>query len=219
MIDTTISISGVSIHEPMTVFTDLLIAAFAIAFYFQLKNKEDAITRDWSYFFLFLGLSTFFGACSHAFFAVHEGWRYKSFWLPMQIINGFGIYFAQQATFRTALENSTNRTKWKWSYMIQLAAFIIALLWIQKYIVTIIENAIGLIPVMILHYQHKRSFSRMIANGIAISFITAFVNLGKLSLHAYFNYNDIAHVFILISLYVIYKGVRMRPAHDEKALA
>lgn len=219
MIDTTISISGVSIHEPMTVLTDLLIAALAIAFYFQLKNKIDAITRNWSYFFLFLGLSTFMGACSHAFFAVHEGCSYKSFWLPMQILNGVAVYFAQQATFSTALERSTNKSKWKWSYVIQLVMFIGTLLWIQRYIVTIIENAIGLIPVMILHYQYKRPFARMIANGIAISFITAFVNMSKLSLHACFNYNDIAHVFIMISLYVMYKGVRMRTISAEEVIA
>jgi hypothetical protein len=210
MIDTTISISGVSIHEPMTVLTDVLIAALAITFYFQLKNKTDAITRNWSYFFLFLGLSTFTGACSHAFFAVHDGWQYKSFWLPMQLINGIAVYCAQQATLVSALQNSANKIKWKWSYVIQLVVFIIVLLRVQKYIVTIIENAIGLIPIMALHYQYKRPFSKMIANGIAISFITAFVNLSKLSLHAYFNYNDMAHVFIMISLYVMYRGVRMR---------
>lgn len=219
MIDTTISISGVSIHEPMTVLTDLLIAVLAITFYFQLKNKTDAITRNWSYFFLFLGISTISGSCSHAFFAVHDGWQYKSFWLPMQIINGIAIYFAQQATLSSILESSANKTKWKWSYVIQLIVFISALLWIQKYIVTIIENAIGLIPIMVLHYQYKRSFAKMIANGIAISFITAFVNLGKLSVHAYFNHNDIAHVFIMISLYVMYKGVRRRTISAEEVIA
>jgi hypothetical protein len=218
MTDTTISISGVSIHEPMTVFTDLLIAVLAITFYFQLKNKRDAITRNWSYFFLLLGLSTLTGSCSHAFFALHEGWSYKSFWLAMQVINGFAIYYAQQATLISALEGSAHKTTWKWSYLIQLIFFILALLYIQKYIVSIIENAIGLIPIMILHYQYKRSFAKMIANGIAISFITAFVNLAKLSLHAYFNYNDIAHVFIMISLYVMYKGVRMRTISEEDVL-
>jgi hypothetical protein len=218
MTDTTISISGVSIHEPMTVLTDLFIAVFAITFYFQLKNKTDAVTRNWSYFFLFMGISTVTGSCSHAFFAVHEGGLYKSFWLPMQVINGFAIYSAQQATLISALEGSVHQTKWKHSYLIQLVVFILALFYIQKYMVSIIENAIGLIPIMILHYQYKRSYAKMIANGIAISFITAFVNLGKLSLHAYFNYNDIAHVFIMISLYVIYKGVRMRTISEEGIL-
>ncbi len=218
MTDTTISISGVAIHEPMTVLTDLMIAVLAISFYIQLKNKIDVTTRNWSYFFLFLGLSTFTGSCSHAFFAVHDGWQYNSFWLPMQVINGIAIYYAQQATLNSVLEESTTKTIWKWSYVVQFIVFIIALLQIQKYIVSIIENALGLIPIMILHYKYKRSFAKMIANGIAISFITALVNLSKLSLHAYFNYNDIAHVFIMISLYVMYKGVRMYTITAEESL-
>lgn len=209
MIDTTISISGVPIHEPMTVLTDLFIAVAAIAFYFRLKNKTDAASKNWSYFFLLMGISTLPGSCSHAFFAVHEGWQYKSLWLPMQVMNGIAIYYAQQATDLSVLENSDHRKKWKASYVIQLVIFLVALLCIQKYIVTIIENAVGLIPIMILHYKHKRPFATTIANGIAISFITAFINLGKLSLNAYFNYNDIAHVFIVISLYVMYRGVQM----------
>ncbi len=210
MIDTTITISGFPIHEPMTVFTDLIIACIAIIIYFRLKNSHDQTTMYWSYFFLFLGLATFIGSFSHALFAVHEGWRYKSFWLTMQVINAIGIYFAQQATLISVLQNSSSRNSWKWSYLIQLFAFVVALLIVQKYIVSIIENAVGLIPIMILHYKDRRPFAKTIASGIAVSFIPAFVHMAKLSIHDYFNYNDLAHVFIMISLYIIYRGVRLK---------
>lgn len=215
MTDTTITIGGMHIHEPMTVLTDFIIAAFALTYYFKLKKSNDVATTYWSYFFLFLGSATFTGAFSHAFFAIHEGWLYKSIWLPMQIINGVGIYFAQQATLVSVLEHSPHKKNWNRSYLIQLIAFIICLLLIQKYIVSIIENALALIPIMIIHYMDKRRFAKMIANGIAISFITAFVHLAKLSLHTYFNYNDLAHVFIMISLFVMYKGVKARGPEGE----
>lgn len=218
MTDTTITISGIAVHEPMTVFTDFIIAALAFTFYLRLKKSNDQTTVHWSYFFLFLGLATFTGAFSHAFFALHEGWQYKSIWLPMQIINGIGIYYAQQATLVSVLEHSSSKKVWKISYQVQLLIFIISLLWVQKYIVSIVENAVALIPIMILHYKDRRPFARMIANGIAVSFITAFVHMGKLSLHAYFNYNDLAHVFIMISLYVMYKGVKMKTAQVENVL-
>lgn len=210
MIDTSISIGGTRIYEPVTVLTDFMIALLAIYFYIQLKKHRDTTTTQWSYFFLFLGAATFAGALSHAFFELHEGWKYKSLWLPMQVINGIGIYFAQQATFSSVLQHSSNRFIWKRSYIIQLFCFIVVLMIVQKYIVSIIENAIGLIPVLIIHYKNKSPYAKMIAKGISISFITAIVHLSKLSLHAYFNYNDIAHVFIMISLYVMYKGVLKR---------
>ena len=210
MTDTTITISGVAVHEPMTVCTDFIIAALAISFYFRLRKSSDQTTTYWSFFFLLLGSATFTGAFSHAFFAIHEGWRYKSFWLSMQVINGVGIYYAQQATLVSVLQNTPARNKWKWSYRIQLILFIICLLLIQKYLVSIIENAVALIPIMILHYKDKRPFAKTIANGIAVSFITAFVHVGKLSLHDYFNYNDLAHVFIMISLYIMFRGVKSK---------
>ncbi|HSH65842.1 MAG TPA: hypothetical protein VLB84_08610 [Bacteroidia bacterium] len=216
MTDTTITISGIPIHEPMTVFTDFIIAALALTFYFQLKKSNDKTIINWGYFFLFLGIATFTGAFSHAFFAIHEGWQYKSIWLPMQIINGIGIYFAQRATFISVLQHSPYKKIWKTSYLIQLIAFIICLLLVQKYIVSIIENALALIPIMILHYKDKRPFAKRIANGIAISFITAFVHLAKLSLHDYFNYNNLAHVFIMISLFVMYKGVKLKLTEDPQ---
>ncbi|MDQ3046888.1 MAG: hypothetical protein M3R27_05015 [Bacteroidota bacterium] len=211
MTDTTIYLGTFPIHEPMTAFTDLIITFFGLLFFYRLrKASSDITTRSWSIFFLLIGISTFFGACAHGFFAVHDGWEYKSVWLPMQIINAVSLYYAQQATLHSVLNHSPSRNIWKWSYIIQLLIYIVCLMIFQKYIVTIIENAITLIPIMILHYRTKEKVagSRMIANGITVSFITAVIHGTKLSLHAYFNFNDLAHVFIFITLWMMYSGAK-----------
>jgi hypothetical protein len=216
MTDTTIQIGTISIHEPVTAFTDYIITILSLFFYFQLKKKStNRIIKYWGLFFGLLGMSTFFGACAHAFFQVHEGVAYKSFWLTMQIVNGFALYCAQQATLYSVLVNSKYVHRWKISYIIQLLLFIIALFCFQKYLVTIIANAVTLIPIMVLHFNSKvkESYQKKIAYGILISFITAIVHGLKFSLHDYFNYNDIAHVFIMISLFVMYKGA------TEKAIS
>ncbi|MGQ0827734.1 MAG: DUF6962 family protein [Bacteroidota bacterium] len=216
MVDTTIYIGDIAIHEPVTAFTDYIITVIGFYFYYQLRKKStNSVILNWSRFFGLLGLSTLLGGCSHAFFAIHEGIPYKTVWLSMQIVNGFAVYFAQQATLNSVLANSNHANKWKVSYIIQLTTFIILILIFQKYLVTIIENIIGLIPVMILHLisKSKKNNYKKIGYGILISFITAIVHGSKFSLHAYFNYNDIAHVFIMISLYVMYLGVK------EKAIS
>ncbi|HRG51976.1 MAG TPA: hypothetical protein PLL00_04005 [Bacteroidia bacterium] len=210
MIDTTITIAGISIHEPVTVFTDLIISAIAILFYFKLRNSKTQVIIHWGYFFLFFGISTFVGSCSHAFFLMHEGWMYKSFWIPMQLINGVAVYFAQQATLVSVLQNNASKSTWEKIYRFQLIAFMIAVPLFRNFLVTVIENALGLIPVMVLHYKYKEHYAKIIANGIAISFLTAIIHISKFSLHAYFNSNDIAHVFIMISLWVMYKGVNIK---------
>lgn len=219
MIDTTLSISGITVHEPVTVFTDFIITTLLIIFYSRLmllsKNKEGI--KEWRLFFLFLAISTFLGGCSHAFFLIHEGWEFKSIWLSTQIINGLAVYFAQQATLVTVLKNSKNKNNWKLSYLIQLVVFVVALLLIQKYLVTVFENAIGLIPVMILHYSFKPKTTSYIkiANGIAIAFVSAILFITKFSIHRYFNYNDLAHLFIMASVYTMYTGMKEEdPIYD-----
>lgn len=209
MVDTTIHIGDLAIHEPVTAFTDYIITILGLYFYYRLKKKaNNPVIRNWSYLFGLLGLSTLLGGSSHGFFEVHEGIAYKTVWLGMQLVNGLALYFAQQATLNSVLANSKHADKWKRSYIIQFIVFIIALFVFQKYLVTIIDNAIGLIPVMIIHLKQKESYYKKIGYGIMISFITAIVHGTKFSLGAYFNYNDIAHLFIMLSLYVMYLGVK-----------
>jgi len=209
MFDTTIYIGKLAIHEPVTVFTDIIISIFCFIFYYRLKSSIISI-KYWRMFFLLLGLSTLVGSCSHAFFLIHEGWKYKSFWLAMQVFNGVGVFYAQMATLNSVLIESKRKNVWYWSYIIQFWLFIILLFNFQKYLVTVVENLIGLLPVLILHFEAKRkeAYYKWIGYGISISFISGAVHATKTSLHAYFNYNDIAHIFIMLSLWVIYLGVK-----------
>ncbi len=212
MVDTTIYIGNLAIHEPVTALTDYIITCLGFYFYFQLRRikNNNLVIGYWSLFFALLACSTFLGGSAHAFFGLHEGVAYKIVWLGMQLVNGLAIYFAQQATLISVIKNTKYAKRWVMLYSIQLLLFIPSALIFQKYTVTIIENAVGLIPIMVLHFmdtqKHKSSF--LIGYGIAISFITAIVHGTKISLHAYFNFNDIAHVFIMLSLLVMFLGVK-----------
>jgi hypothetical protein len=211
MIDTTVYIGGIALHEPVAVSTDYMTTLMCFYFYTQLKKqRKDSVINNWSIFFLLFGLSTFLGGTSHGFFAVHEGVGYKTFWLSMQIVNGIAIYFAQKATLDSVLKNSQQKDKWKASYPIQLIVFFIVLMLFQKYLVTIIENAVGLIPIMILHLKSKDQFQKKIGYGIVISFIPAIVFLTKFTIHPYFNHIDLAHVFIMVSISFMYLGVKRK---------
>jgi hypothetical protein len=211
MIDTTIHIGNIAIHEPVTAFTDFIITILGFIFYLNLPPKNEVV-KNWRLFFLFIALSTLAGGCSHAFFAIHEGVQYKTIWIGMQFLNGFAVFFAQQATLRSVLKNSKSYNGWRISYLIQLIIYFIVLLIVQKYIITILDNALGLIPIMILHFtaREKEDYYQWVGYGITISFITAIVHGAKFSLHAYFNYNDIAHIFIMMSLTVIFLGIKKK---------
>jgi hypothetical protein len=80
---------------------------------------------------------------------------------------------------------------------------------VQNFIVVVINTALGLIPVMVLHLRLQRSAAdKMLAYGIMISFLTVIVHGFKISMHAYFNHNDLAHILIMVSLWFMYKGAK-----------
>lgn len=213
-IDTTIYLGGVAIRQPVAVFTDYIITALAFYFYLHLNRLPNASTAtiEWKRFFLLLSFGTFLGGCSHAFFQVHEGVGYKSFWLSMQALNIFSVYRAQQATLYSVLQNSEKKYYWSLSYRTQLILFVIAVFVFHNFWVVIIDSAIGLIPIMIIHFidAKKVRSSIWIAYGISVLFLAAIVHITKFSFHTYFNYLDIGHVLIMINLSLMFIGIKKK---------
>ncbi len=213
-IDTTINIDGVDFHQPVTAFTDYIITA--ICFYFflrlrQIKNPTQSITW-WKRFYFCLSMASIFGGSSHAFFAVHQGFYYKLFWFPMQWLNIFAAFAAQQATLYSIFKNSPKKKVLRWSYLIQLILFSVSVIIFSNFLVVIIDSAIALIPVMIVHFKNKdaEKGNNLIGWGIVILFFTAIINGTKISINEYFTYLDIAHVFIIASLCVMFVGIKWK---------
>ena len=216
-IDTTIYLGNFPIHQPVTAFTGILISCACLFFSFQLSSykKENKIAYYWKVFFFNLTFSTFLGAFTHAFFLLHEGVIYKSLWLPMQVLNGIAIYCAQQATMYSVMQEYKNTTRIFWDrYSKALLIVLIPAVFIfQNFLVSVINSALGLIPVMIMHFSDvnkKDNASKWVASGILISFLTAIIHVGKIGVSKYFNHLDIAHILMIINLSVMYKGVKLK---------
>lgn len=214
IIDTTIYLGNVAIHEPVGVFTDFIITVLCFYFYLTLNRtpKNSKSINNWKYFFLFVGVASLVGGCAHGFFAIHQGFGYKSFWLTMQALNVCSVYCAQQATLNSALQSSTKKKFWDLSYRLQLILFLTAVFIFHNFLVVIIDSALGLFPIMIVHFiDAKRNNNNLwIAFGIVVLCITAVVHATKLSFHTYFNHLDLAHVLIIINLSLIFVGVKRK---------
>ena len=213
-IDTTITIAGVALHQPVTAITDIILAIVCLYFFFKLKQikNPDQSTKSWLWFYLFLSLASITGSCSHAFFAIHQGFGYDSLWLPMQLFNIFAAFSAQQATQYSVFKNSPNRNSWKWFSLILITLFSISVFIFHNFLVVIIDSGLALIPVMIIHFidSRKHKDSQYIAWGIVILFITAIIHGAKLSINEYCTYLDIAHIFIIASLSVMLIGIKRK---------
>ena len=76
----------------------------------------------------------------------------------------------------------------------------------------VIDSIIGLIPIMIVHFRdrEKSKGSDLIAWGIVVLFFSAIFNGTKISINEYFTYLDMAHVFIIINLWVMFAGIKRK---------
>lgn len=212
---TKMNVFGYTIFEPMTAFTDFLLAG--ICFFFYLKNTQfaNSVVKDWGRFFFFMFVSTFLGGVSHACFQDHAENSYKVVWLFMQIFSGLSLVFAQRATIKMLLSaaviNTTTFQKLELFFRIQFLVFGLAVITIHNFTVVVFNSTFGFLTILgiqlFLALKFKDSSADWIAKGILVSFFTAFVFIAKISISVWFNFKDIAHVIMVFSVYLIHNGV------------
>lgn len=214
VVDTTIHIGELAVHEPVAVFTSYVVSGMCFYFYWKLnKNTDNKAIKSWAGHLLFVGLASLVGSFSHALFAVHAGVAYESFWLPMQVLNISAVYFAQQAMLNSVLKNSSFKKYWGWSYHIQLAIFLTSVFIFHNFNVVIVNAVIGLVPVIVFHFidaKNEKS-SLWIASGFTILLSSAIIFITKFTIHKYFNHIDLSHVIMMLCLWMIFWGAKKIP--------
>jgi hypothetical protein len=206
------------LYEPMTVITDLVLAIACFLFFKKLigHTARTVSSNNWGFFFLFFALSTLLGALSHGLFQLHQGAYYLTFWLLMQTSSIVSLFFAQQATLYSLLQDSTYAVWWRRSFLVQLFLAVLAIIVFKNFGVVVISNALTFIPILILNLSNRSNASRFISLGILISFLTAIVHATKFSLHLFFNHNDIAHLLLTLSLLLVFVGVNRSLNKENK---
>jgi hypothetical protein len=186
------------------------------------SNGPDSRARDgragsWSGFFFFTGIATLLGAAKH-------GIPHYLAPVPLDLTvlasgfgSGIGVFYAEVATLQAHFGPGPLRRWLRRGALAQLAVFALVLALNRSFIVVTVNTALGLVPVMVAEYLAFRRGNRRagwVAGGLAFSSVTALVYLLKLSVHPWFDHNDLAHVMMMASLLLIYRGVRVpREAH------
>lgn len=208
---------GYTVFEPMTAFTDFLLAGICIYFYLRYFQSSNSAVKDWGKFFLFMSVSTFIGGITHAFFEEHSLVSYKAFWLCMQIFSGLSLVYAQLASSKMLLSSGTINEnifqKHEFFYWIQFVVFSLAVFALHNFTVVVINSTFGFLTILFsqlfLALKFKEASAEWIAKGIIVSFLTAFIFIAKISVSEWFNFRDIAHVIMMISVCLVNYGVRV----------
>ena len=176
--------------------SDLVLSLFAFFFFFQHRLTS----KKWSLFFLFMGFSSFVGAMYHGFLETYELFRFLSWGLFSAT-----LIFAQLAAYQYE-KNKLIKA------IFVLKSIVLLFLSIQNasfgfMVVDTILSMFGFIVIGNLLFL--KSLSKYISYGILISFLSVFVVVFKMNIHAeYLTQNDIGHYISIVSLAVMSKGVQ-----------
>lgn len=184
-----------------------------------LADIEYTPARTWRWFFAGIAISSLIGVVVHGFSYYTSPSTHMAVWLSMGIVQAAGVSAAQLAAAQQHLPHLLRFLRPM--IIIQLVVTLFALFILRTYDVIKLHMAVGLIPVMSWKLTLSRrglQYAGWIGGGILVSALTAAVHTFKLSLGPWFNYNDIAHLLVVISLGMIGKGVVMANRHATSPL-
>jgi len=207
-----IEIMGISIGEPVTFTTDLLIAVvcFYACYRLQQGNKNGKAQMYFKYYFLCLGFSTFFaGLFGHAFQDVlGPSWKVPGWLFSMFAVSAFeGMSYSHaKEVLPTAL-----RKVFPIGIFIQLLVFLSLLLYTINFQYVIIHSTISLAVIGLLLHAYVGWTSRSVGSqwvivGILVTGISSYVFANKISYGLWFNHMDISHVVIALGTWVFMIG-------------
>ncbi len=150
-------------------------------------------------------VGAFLGGLAHLFI-YYTG---KPFQAIAWIFVGIGTYYLQRIAIYLSKKPGLQKPLLLFS-TIKLIVFIITLLYFQSFLIVLGDLALGLfivvVPIQLSHYfatKNKGSLLMLIAIGLLV--ISAIFPALKISIHKlWFTYNDIGHVFLAVSLYIIF---------------
>lgn len=207
---TEIDFGGVIIRDPVTTVTNLGIFAFGLGCYRRLTREDlEYPNKNWNYFFLLVGIASLIGVAVHGFSKyIQEPVHFYVWWI-MGVVQGAGMSLAQFGVGSNVF--AKHKSLIGIISIIQFVLFAGGLLITGKFGIATIHIALCLVPIMIYYIFHGakgKKAEMLVAAGIIVSVMTAVVHTFKLSFGQWFNHNDISHVLIIISLVLMYRGVK-----------
>ncbi len=222
----------VAVLEPMTAITDLIVTAVCIVSFVKLKQSSDAEgghIPQYPYFFLTMGLCTFFAALmTHAFpytmvnlldksqvalLPWEEKFTYHLHDLPNWLLNISSASLFEWSLVDRASELVLDFPRRRWLALISAESIIVLvlLLWHLSYNVAAIHIVFTLyavlVPLQIITMRHHSTIEQKLhLLGAGVMLFSGLVMATKFQFSPWFNHNDISHIIIAISMFLFYKS-------------
>jgi len=210
----TIYLGNLRVDEPVTTLTDFLF--IGICFYAFYKTKAFSGNKGinlYRWFFLLTGCSSLIAALIGHAFLYYFGWEAKIYGWVTGIISVSFAQFAALYHTRQSVSKSISKTLMVLNITEVVAAFILTFVIYSFTVVEIHTAYCLLINVTILesiHYKKTKAvFSKYMIYGVGFCVLAVLVHVFKLAISVWFNHLDLSHIFMALSMFTMYRGVKL----------
>jgi MFS family permease len=200
-----------TLHEPATFCTDLVLAALGACFAVWLRKEEPVSSAKgwWVSSLALMSISALAGGFYHGFapeFPELEPWWWR---VVLWIICGLG--FAMGMSLLHELK-SPGLPVWRVLLVAKFIAFATAAFFKPAFLVAMADYGSAMIAWLIAAISVRASWRRPMLAGLGLSMLAGFVQQAQWRLHAHFNHNDLFHLIQALALVAFYQaGRRLRP--------
>lgn len=207
----TIYIGDLRIDEPITTLTDLFFIGVCFFAFFKTKHvSNDKGLTLYRWFFLLTGASTLVAALIGHAFLYYFGTDAKIYGWVTGI---FGTSFAQFAALyhvRKTIGESVFKGLLILCFIEVITALVLVFV-VWSFVVVEIHTAFGLVIMVTIleniHYKKTKSqLSLFMIYGVSVAVIAVLCHVFKLAASVWFNHADLSHIFMALSMYLMYKG-------------
>ena len=191
-----------TIHEPMTLATDYLLALACGGFSILLLRMKSAATGWWSIALAAVAVAALVGGTHHGFPSFYPGALWKTTLVAagaascaMVIATGIATRLAPKLFF--------------WFSVLKFAAYLGWIAFDDRYLAVVIDSGSALLIVAALHAIRGDTAWRWMISGVAVSVAAAGVQAMHLAPHPGFNHNDLYHVIQIAAMWLLYRGARL----------
>ncbi len=214
MDQTTISILGIRIDEPVATLTDLVVAAvcfYAASRIYRWKERNDLFFYL-KYYFLTMGLATTMGGLlGHGFF-----YLFPFYWkLPGWLMSMFSVMLIERAAIEhvTPLIGKKLARSFKIINLIELCTFVVVTYSTLNFFFVEVHTAYGLLFVvgslqLFNFYRTRNAASKYFLIAVAISALAALIFMNEITLGRWFNHFDISHTIMAFSAWFFYRAAK-----------
>ena len=216
----TIDIFGISISEPVTMLTDIVLAAFCFYFYIQVRKRPSTERGKFYFaqFFLWMSVLTFLGGVMGHGFLPQLGivGKYPAWFLTVPTM--FWLQMAVIDLLRGKV--SAKAVKVIQGVSIAMVPTFVALTFIKSHFsYSVYHNMIAalvMIPILVFCLvKYKTEGTKWVLISLFISSIIPYFQLNRIGINRWFTYHDVCHVIMLLGFYVLYLGATKLYKHIE----